>query len=234
MGDGPAATAARQSRSAVAAGFTILFVSTGVNFAFGILFKPILLDLGSDRSTLALAVTASLTVNALGQPVVAALIDRIGPRRFILASMALMAAGTALVGLAERPWQLILLYGVVAAVGYTGAGILPVSVHIGRWFPAERGFVMAVAACGLSPGQLVFTRVAARLAAALAWRRPYGLLAATLAVFVAVIAVWLRDAPRSPAPPAPGPAPAGDRALGRRAALGTTAFWALTVGLMGC
>src|SRR5262249_30671179 len=234
MGDGPAAAAAGQSWSAVAAGFTVLFVSTGVNFAFGILFKPILVDLGSGRSTLALAATASLTVNALGQPVFGALIDRLGPRRVILASMALMAAGTALVGLAQRPWQLILLYGVVAALGDPGTGLLPVSVHIGRWFPAERGFVMAVAACGFSLGQLVFTQVAAHLEAAFGWRRTYGLLAAILAAFVAVIAVWLRDAPRPAVAGAPGPAPAGDRALGPRAALRTTPFWALTVGLMGC
>ena len=32
---------------ALAAGFAVLFVGTGVNFAFGILFKPILGELGS-------------------------------------------------------------------------------------------------------------------------------------------------------------------------------------------
>src|SRR5262249_30412238 len=162
------------------------------------------------------AATASLTVNALGQPVVGALIDRHGPRRVILASMALMAAGTALVGLAQRPWQLILLYGVVAAVGYTGTGILPVSVHIGRWFPAERGSFMAVAACGFSLGQLVFTQVAAHLDAAFGWRQTYGLLAAILAVSVAVIAVWLRDAPRPAAAAArQAAAPTAAGAVGR-------------------
>ena len=46
--------APRGGWSAVAAGFVVLFVGSGVNFAFGILFKPILLELGSERSTLAL------------------------------------------------------------------------------------------------------------------------------------------------------------------------------------
>ena len=45
-------------RSALAAGFTVLFVTTGVNLSFGLLFKPILLTLGGARSTLALAATA--------------------------------------------------------------------------------------------------------------------------------------------------------------------------------
>ena len=234
MGDGPAPAAAGGSRSAVAAGFFVLFVTTGVNFTFGILFKPILLDLGSERSTLALATTASLAVNALGQPLFGALIDRLGPRRVILPSMVLMAAGTALVALAERPWQLILLYGLVAGAGYTGAGLLPVSVHVGRWFLAEHGFVMAVTACGFSLGQLVFTQLAAHLDAAVGWRRTYGLLAAILIAFVAIIAVWLRDAPRPTGAAPSRPAPSANDRPGRRAAMATPAFWALTAGLMGC
>jgi len=215
--------------SAVAVGFTVLFVTTGVNFAFGILFKPILAELGSDRSTLALAATASLAVNALGQPVLGGLVDRLGPRRVILASMTLMAAGTALVGLAERPWQVIVLYGVVAAIGYSGTGILPVSVHVSRWFPGERGFVTAVAACGFSVGHLIFTQVAAHAALVVGWRRTYALLAVLLVGSLPVVAAWLRDAPRPASPPAATPA-----GRDRRGALGTSGFWCLAGGLMGC
>lgn len=234
MTDGAPRPGAGGNWSAVGAGFTVLFVGTGVHFSFGILFKSILLELGSDRSTLALAVTASLLINALGQPLFGALVDHFGPRRVILPSMALIAAGTALVSVARHPWQVILLYGVVAAVGYTGSGILPVSVHIGRWFPAERGFVTAVAACGFSAGQLVFAQVAAGLAGAAGWRGAYLALAGIMAAFLALIAGWLHDAPRGPTAAA-AIRPAGERAsLSRRVALGTRGFWGLTVGLMGC
>jgi MFS family permease len=154
----------------------------------------------------------------------------------ILAGMTLMAAGTALVSQAEHAWQVILLYGVVAAFGYTGCGILPVSVHVSRWFPGERGFVTAVAACGFSLGHLVVTQVAARLATAVGWRSTYRWLAATLLVALVAFARWLRDAPAARAPAAePRLAPAGARgSIDRRAALGTRGFWAMTAGLMGC
>jgi MFS family permease len=239
-------------RSALAAGFTVLFVTTGVNFSFGLLFRPMLLTLGGARSTLALAATAGLLVNAFGQPVFGSLIDRLGPRHVILPSMTLMVLGIALVSLAERPWQLILLYGVVAAIGYTGSGLLPVSVHVRRWFPAERGFVTALAASGFSLGQLVFSQLAARLGAAVGWRATYLVLAVILAGFLALFTVWLRDAPArgpglasgSPAGSSPALAAAprdvrhaplgGAGSLDRRGALRTTAFWAMTVGLMGC
>jgi MFS family permease len=228
---------------ALAAGFAVLFVGTGVNFVFGILFKPILRELGIDRSTLALAATASLLVNAAGQPAFGALVDRFGPRRVILGSMALMTVGTALVSRVDGPWQFIALYGVVAAVGYTGCGILPVSIHVSRWFPEERGFVSAVAASGFSVGHLTFTQVAARAAAVVGWRQTYVLLAAVLAASLAVLVFAFRDAPVSADGTAPGdpgrrsvPATPSRAAasLDRGGAMRTPAFWALTVGLMGC
>jgi MFS family permease len=150
--------------------------------------------------------------------------------------MALMTAGTALVSQVTNPWQFILLYGAVGAIGYTGCGILPVSVHVSRWFPGERGFVTAVAACGFSLGHLAFTQVAAHADAAVGWRQTYLLMGAVLAGSLGVFAVILRDTP------APAPTPDAPRqesrpatpSLDRRAALGTSAFWAMTLGLMGC
>jgi MFS family permease len=232
-------------RTALATGFAVLFVGTGSNFTFGVLFRPILDELGGDRSTLALAATLSLLVNAVSQPTLGTLVDRFGPRRVILAAMALMTVGTALASRVGGPWQFIALYGVVIAVGYTGCGILPVSVHVSRWFPGERGFVSAVAASGFSLGQVTLTQVAARAAAQMGWRDTYVLLAAVLGAALVLFHFTLRDAPAAPAQrdptvdaPRDGPAtesPAGGgRALDRRTALGTLAFWGLTVGLMGC
>jgi MFS family permease len=129
-------------------------------------------------------------------------------------------------------------------VGYTGCGILPVSVHVSRWFPAERGFVSAVVACGFSLGHLAFTQVAARSAAAVGWRQTYVLLAVALAAALGIFGMALRDAPALASQASPGIATPGLDArrrasaappsLDRRAALATPAFWALTVGLMGC
>jgi MFS family permease len=227
-------------RTALATGFAVLFVGTGSNFTFGVLFKPILDELGGDRSTLALAATLSLLVNAVSQPALGTLVDRFGPRRVILASMVLMTVGTAVASRVGGPWQFIALYGVVIAVGYTGCGILPVSIHVSRWFPGERGFVSAVAASGFSLGQVTLTQVAAWAAATMGWRPTYVLLAAVLAVAVVVFHFTLRDAPAVAATSSgegahrPGLPAATPRSLDRRAALRTVAFWGLTVGQMGC
>jgi MFS family permease len=231
----PAPYTPRGAWWAVGAGFTVLFVCTGVNFTFGILFKPILNELGGDRATLSLAPTASLVMYAFSQPFFGSLIDRFGVRRVILPSMALMAVGTGLVPLAGSPWQLMLFYGIIASTGYTGTGILPVSILVTKWFPGRRGFAMAVAACGFSLGHLVFTQGAARVEGALGWRWTYALMAALLVGFLAVLTGWLRDPPRMPvASGLPGPPIAPAVSTKRRAAMGTGAFWWMTSGYMGC
>ncbi len=220
---------------AVGAGFTVLFVCTGVNFAFGILFKPILNEFGADRATLSLAPTASLAVYSLSQPFFGSLIDRLGVRRVVLPSMALMALGTGLVPLAGSPWQLMVCYGIIASLGYTGTSILPVSILVTKWFPGRRGFAMAVAACGFSLGHLVLTQVAARAEKAMGWRWTYALMAGLLVAFLVILVGWLRDPPRMPvASGLPGPALDIAGSLNRRAATGTGAFWWMTVGYIGC
>lgn len=234
-GAAPGPALPRGAWSAVGAGFAVLFVCTGVNQSFGILFKPILNEFGGDRATLSFAATASLLVYALSQFVFGPLIDRFGPRRVVLPSMALMALGTALVSTAGSPWQLALLYGVVAAVGYTGTGILPVSVYVARWFPGRGGFAMALAATGFSLGHLVFTQVAAHAAQAMGWRRTYVLLGALLAVALPAFAVWLREPPRVPVASGLPEVPlAYSGSLTRRAAMATSAFWWMTAAYIGC
>jgi MFS family permease len=156
----------------------------------------------------------------------------------VLASLAVMALGTGLLPLASGPAQVIVLYGVVAAIGHTGAGLLPVSVHVARWFPGERGLAMAVAACGFPVGHLAFTQLAAHATAAMGWRRTYALLAAVVLAGLGAFALCFRDAPGRPgrrAPATPGAAEPGTVAsLDRRAALRTPAFWWLTAGLITC
>src|SRR5262249_5680681 len=123
---------------------------------------------------------------------------------------------------------------------YTGCGILPVSVHVSRWFPGERGFVSAVAASGFSLGQVTLTQVAARAATMVGWRDAYLLLAGVLSAALVVFHFTLRDAPAARGGTRPGLDarrtgwPARGRALDRRTAMGTVAFWGLAVGLMGC
>lgn len=160
-------------RAAVSAGFLVLFVCTGANYVFGVLFRPILDEFGWTRATLSTTASVAIIVYAFGQFFAGRLIDRFGCRRVILPSMLVMALGIGLTATARAPSQLTLWLGVIASIGYSGTGILPISILIGRWFPDRSSMVLAVAACGFSLGQLVFSQFALWAAATAGWRGAY-------------------------------------------------------------
>ena len=206
--DGPVSAPGAGRLGALAAGFAVLFVGTGVNFAFGILFKPILVELGVGRSTLALAATASLLVNAAGQPAFGALVDRFGPRRVILASMALMTVGTALVSRVARA------VAVHPALRGRGRGRLhglrdpaglgprrPLVPRRARVRDGGRGERVLARASRIHPGRRPRGRRGR-------WRQTYLLMAAVLAGSVGVFLFALRDAPVPVRAGAPEPAAA--------------------------
>ena len=57
-------------------GFTVMFLSGGSRFAFGLVLKPMSEDLGWSRSTLSLAVMVFMTAAAVSLPVAGRLVDR--------------------------------------------------------------------------------------------------------------------------------------------------------------
>ena len=57
--------------------------------------------------------------------------------------------------LIAEPWQAVLLYGVVFAVGNGMASLAPVGVMVTRAFPGRTGFANSAVICGMCLGQLV-------------------------------------------------------------------------------
>ena len=59
----------------LATGFTVMFLSGGSRFAFGLVLKPMTEELGWSRSTLTLAVTVFMVVAAIGMMFMLLLLD---------------------------------------------------------------------------------------------------------------------------------------------------------------
>lgn len=148
----------------LAAGFLVLFIGGGTRFAVGLMFKPIVDELGWSRSDLGLAVAAFLVVSAGAMFVAGRLADRMGPRLVLGGGLIVSAAGIGAMSVIAAPWQAVLFYGVVYALGNGAASLIPVGVMVTRAFPVRTGSANAIVMAGMSVGQLV---VIAGLAAAL-------------------------------------------------------------------
>ena len=180
----------------LAAGFGVLFISTGSRYAFGLMLKPMTDDLGWSRSMLSLAVTVFMVVSALAMPLVGRLLDRYSVR-WVMASGAVVAAvGIGLMWRISAPWQMFVLYGFVYAIGHAATSILPVGVMISRWFVQRRGIANSAAISGNGIGQLVIITLLASFITSLGWRRSFAVLgAANLAIVVPLVLAVVRSRP---------------------------------------
>ena len=194
----------------LAIGFTVLFFSSGSRFAFGLLLKPMSEDLELSRSALSLAATCFMIVGALTMPFVGRLVDSFSVRRVVSIAVIIASAGIGLMGLAQTQWQVILLYGIIFAIGNGGSSVGPIGVMISRWFERGRGTATSAAMSGNAIGQLIIITALASALVHIGWRNAcIALGVVTLLIVVPLVLAFARSNPTDNVP-----SPSGGR-LGR-------------------
>ena len=180
----------------LATGFTVLFFSSGSRFAFGLLLKPMSEDLELSRSALSAAATCFMVVSALAMPFVGRLVDSYSVRVVVASSAVLASIGIGLMGLAQTQWQIILLYGVIYAIGNGGTSVGPIGVMISRWFERGRGTATSAAMSGNAIGQLIIITALASALVHIGWRNAYITLGvANLLIVVPLVLAFVRPNP---------------------------------------
>jgi predicted MFS family arabinose efflux permease len=153
-----------------AAGFLILFLGGGARFAIGLTLKPMVGELGWLRGEIGAAVFAYLVVSAFATYLAGRLADRSSPSLLLNAGVVIGGVGIGLMGLVAEPWQAVLLYGVVFAIGNGMASISPVGVMVTRAFPGRTGFANSAVISGMCIGQLVMIATLTAVLAEIGWR----------------------------------------------------------------
>jgi len=150
--------------------FVALLVSAGVRSMPGVLLVPLEKDLHWDRATISAAISVGIALYGLMGPFAAAIMQRFGVRRTIIAALLLIALSVASTTRVERPWQMMLSWGVLAGIGTgTIANVLGATI-VSRWFKSHRGLAMGLMAASVSTGQLVFLPILAVLIDQVGWR----------------------------------------------------------------
>src|SRR5213594_4605546 len=90
----------------VAVTFVTLLAAAGIRSAPGVLMIPLEREFGWTRATVSFAVSINLFLYCLSGPFIAGLMDRLGIRRVMVTSLALVATGVALTTLMTASWQL--------------------------------------------------------------------------------------------------------------------------------
>jgi sugar phosphate permease len=175
--------------------FLTLLVAAGLRSTPGVLIVPLEAEFGWSRATISFAVGLNIFLYGLIGPFAAAVMDRFGLRRTMLGALACIAAGVAMTPLMTRPWQLILLWGVVVGVGSGSTALVLGATVVARWFATRRGLVMGVLTASTATGQLIFLPMLARLAENYGWRSVSLTVAGAAMALVPIVALAMRDRP---------------------------------------
>ncbi len=228
-----------------AVAFVALVGAAGFRATPAVLLRPLHDEFGWSLGTISAAVSVNLVLYGLTAPFAAALMDRFGIRRVVLAALLTVAAGSGLTVFMTASWQLVLCWGVLVGLGTGSMALAFVATVTGRWFVRRRGLVTGVLTAGGAAGQLVFLPVLAQLTEARGWRSA-ALVVAGAALLVVPLVWWrLRDRPADLGVTAYGateeaPAPAPRQGAARTALRGladaarTRPFWLLAGGFAIC
>ncbi|MEU8133995.1 MFS transporter [Streptodolium elevatio] len=183
-----------QHIGSTAAGLTAMTVSFGLNFSAGVFFAPVAAEYGIGTSTLAITAAVSTVLTGLVQPLVGALLDRVGAKRVIVAALALLSGSYLALGAARETWQFVAAYVLLGGLGFAGASSLAVSTLIARDRGERAAPALARAAVGINLGQLIVPWAATVLFDAVGLRGTYAIVgAAGFAATLALAAVMPPD-----------------------------------------
>jgi sugar phosphate permease len=181
----------------VAAGstFLVMLATAGAMGAPGVILKPLETEFGWSAADVSVALAVRLALFGLMAPFAAALLNRYGLRRVVMAAV-LMIAGAVLASFAmTKIWQLVALWGVVVGFG-TGMVALVLGATVAtRWFAERRGLVVGMLTASNATGQLVFLPLLAKLTEDHGWRSALAFVVAMLLVAGTIALLTLRDRP---------------------------------------
>ena len=195
----PAPSAAPKLHYAwIAAGVTFftLLAAAGARAMPGVVMVPLSNDFQWSRATVSSIVSINIFLYGLVGPFAAALYQRFGLKRVMVAAMILLAGGYGLSTLATHYWQFVILWGVVVGLGSGMAATVLGAAVANRWFTQRRGLVMGLLTASAATGQLIFLPGLATVVTNYGWRgAPIVVAAATL---LTIPFIWwlMRDDPR--------------------------------------
>jgi len=230
-------TALHRNATAVAliAG-SIFALGLGVRQSQALFIGPINSSTGIGYASISLAFAVGQLMWGVAMPVAGALADRYGARLVMAVGASLVAVATALTPLAHTTAELILLIGLLAAIGAGAIGPGLIMSALARWVPEEkRNFATGIVNAGGSFGQFTIIPLASLFIGLAGWQ-PAMVIMGVIGLGAIPAILWVTQA-------APAPSSAGARTHGHATgtlkdavatALRDPSFLLLTAGFFTC
>ncbi len=183
----------------IAAGVTFftLLAAAGARATPGVILLPLGNEFQWSRATVSSIVSINIFLYGLIGPFAAALYQRFGLRRTMVAAMALLTLGYGLSTVATQYWHFVVLWGFVVGAGSGLAATVLGAAVANRWFTERRGLVMGLLTASTATGQLIFLPgLASAVTSHDNWRAAPWIVAGATLLAMPVIWWLMRDDPR--------------------------------------
>ena len=177
-----------------ACAFSVLFLTYGVQYSFGVFLPAMLDELGWQRADIAGAFSLYTMVYSGCSWMSGRLTDSRGPRVVIAIGGVLLGSGIIATSYISAVWQLYVWYGFVAALGMSTAYI-PCNTTVVKWFQRKRGLALGLAASGSSCGILICPPLTSSLVTHWGWRPVYFSCGVVILIFLTVLARFMVRSP---------------------------------------
>jgi len=195
----PAAASARKIHYAwIVAGvtFVTLLAAAGARATPGVIMLPLGNEFQWSRAKVSAIVSVNIFLFGLIGPFAAALYQRFGLRKTMMAALALLSVGYAASTVATQYWQFLLLWGFVVGAGSGLAATVLGAAVATRWFTERRGLVVGLLTASTATGQMIFLPSLAAVVTSQGWRGAPLVVAGATALVIPLVAWLMRDDPR--------------------------------------
>jgi predicted MFS family arabinose efflux permease len=225
-------TAQTRSVMAIAIGAGAIFaLALGIRQAQPLFISAINSNTGVGYATISLAFGIAQLMWGVAQPLAGAVADRWGPRPVMIAGALFLAVATAATPLATNTAALIVLIGILAAVGAGALGPSLLLSAANRWIPeAKRSVASGIVNAGGSFGQFTLIPFAQLLIGLVGWQPALIALGATGLAAIPLVLFLTRGA-SAPAAALPG---SGTLRQALRQAMRDPSFLLLNAGFFTC
>jgi MFS family permease len=175
--------------------FSILIAGI-VRSSSGVFILPFETEFGWERATISFAFAVGLLLYGFSGPFMAALIEVTGVKKMMIIAMTTLLVGVLLTFFMVKPWQLILIWGVIIGLG-SGLFLTVLSPYIANtWFEKRRGLALGILTASTATGQLVLLPILAIIIETHSWRWAMGLILILSVIMLAVILLFMKNSPK--------------------------------------
>jgi MFS family permease len=170
--------------------FTIMIISYGVRYSFGVFVKPMFVEYNWPMTIIQLGSSINLVMYACTGVFTGWLLDRFAPRWVMIAGILATSAGLILASYIKTPLGLYLSYGVLVGAGTAGCGMVVTSVALGKWFNRYRGLAIGISSMGIGVGTMLMAPLAGFIVKHYGWRNGFlsiGLLMFAVGIIISYV-----------------------------------------------